>query len=1215
MHTQRILSVVFACLLVLTGLSFSWQNESAQAAFDSSDFLKTDGKLIRNQSGSGEEVTLRGTNVGGWLTQEDWMSPLGEFATDRSAWNVSASVNGSTAASAIDGDNSTTWNTGTDQQSGQWFQIDMGSAHLFNRIYVDAGTSPQDYPEAYQVLVSNDGTNWKNVASGSGSETNTVIRFTPQTAQYIRIEQTGSRSNWWSIAELNVFSDPVLHNGSFTATASATASGSSPSNALDGDVDTVWTSGEAQMDGQTFTIDLGENTPVSKVLFDAGPTTTQDYPRQYEVWGSQDGQNWTKYASDYGSSRIIHATFWWTEWMRYIRIEQTGSSSNWWSIADIAVYSEADFDQTGWNVTASQTASGSSPANVIDGDLSTRWSTGASQTNGQWIEVDMGANMTFNQVVLDTEKNSSDENDYPRQYILEVSDDGSQWTQVASGQGGRKATPINFSAVDARYFRITQTGSSGNWWSIGELDVYLNNDHYSLTTTLEDRFGEATAENLKTVHQDTWLQESDLDNIQDMGMNVIRLPIGWDEFMDEDGTWKSDPWSNIDWLVSEANERDMYVILDLHTVPGGGCPWGSCGRVGPNPNRFWTSSQYQDWVVEIWETIAARYQNNPAVAGYDLINEPLIDYSEDSADVTQKSDYYDRLYDAIRAVDPDHMIFIAAFFGWGNMAQPGDYGWNNVVYEIHPYDMPGGQDWNAQHSMVETELADAAEKLEDPNWNVPILYGEYSLYHYDDVWAKFMSGLNALHVSWTNWTYKVRGDHYEGTGGYWGLYNSNSNPIPVINSDSASTISSKLQAFSTNNFQPNTSFIDVVSRFTEGQPWMATVPLDQSGWSASASSTASGESPGNALDWDTSTRWATGESQTDGQWFQVDMGSKHVIDQVSFETGSSNKWDFPREYAIQVSNDGTNWTTVKSGQGWGHKQSIVFDLQYAQYVRVEQTGNAPEWWSIAEFHVYSEPTLDRSDWGATASSTDSETSTGAALDGDTGTRWSTGTAQTNGQWYQVDMGEMETFNQVLIDAGSSTSDYPRGYEIQVSKDGSNWTTVASGNGSGPSVLETFPVQQARYLQIVQTGTASSWWSIEELNVYGEAQHVRSGWSASASDTEQGGSAANALDNDRTTRWSTGTPQSVGQSFQVDMGSNQWFNHIVMDSASDTGDYARAFIVEVSQNGTDWTTVANGEGSGPIVSANFPIVEARYIRVTLTEGAGNWWSIAEFKAYE
>jgi len=44
-------------------------------------------------------------------------------------------------------------------------------------------------------------------------------------------------------------------------------------------------------------------------------------------------------------------------------------------------------------------------------------------------------------------------------------------------------------------------------------------------------------------------------------------------------------------------------------------------------------------------------------------------------------------------------------------------------------------------------------------------------------------------------------------------------------------------------------------------------------------------------------------------------------------------------------------------------------------------------------------------------------------------------------------------------------------------------------------------------------------------------------------------------------------------------------------------------------------VADGRGTGPVVEVNFPITEARYIRVTLTESSVQWWSIDEIRVFE
>src|SRR5260370_8104436 len=99
----------------------------------------------------------------------------------------------------------------------------------------------------------------------------------------------------------------------------------------------------------------------------------------------------------------------------------------------------------------------------------------------------------------------------------------------------------------------------------------------------------------------------------------------------------------------------------------------------------------------------------------------------------------------------------------------------------------------------------------------------------------------------------------------------------------------------------------------------------------------------------------------------------------------------------------------------------------------------------------------------------------------------------------------------MLESGATwAGDYPRGYQVQVSSDGTNWTTVTSGIGTGQSLLIQFQVQVARYLKIVQTGTSGNWWSIAELNVYGEQENSRSGFTSSASSTESAASPATSL---------------------------------------------------------------------------------------------------------
>jgi hypothetical protein len=76
----RLVRGLAAFLFSANAFFFPAAQQPARHALGSNDFLKTCGTNIRNQSGKGDKIYLRGTNAGGWLVQESWMCPT--FASD-----------------------------------------------------------------------------------------------------------------------------------------------------------------------------------------------------------------------------------------------------------------------------------------------------------------------------------------------------------------------------------------------------------------------------------------------------------------------------------------------------------------------------------------------------------------------------------------------------------------------------------------------------------------------------------------------------------------------------------------------------------------------------------------------------------------------------------------------------------------------------------------------------------------------------------------------------------------------------------------------------------------------------------------------------------------------------------------------------------------------------------------------------------------------------
>jgi glucosylceramidase len=103
--------------------------------------------------------------------------------------------------------------------------------------------------------------------------------------------------------------------------------------------------------------------------------------------------------------------------------------------------------------------------------------------------------------------------------------------------------------------------------------------------------------------------------------------------------------------------------------------------------------------------------------------------------------------------------------------------------------------------------------------------------------------------------------------------------------------------------------------------------------------------------------------------------------------------------------------------------------------------------------------------------------------GDASTRWSSGTAQAPGQYLQIDLGRLQHFRRVVVDAGDNLGDYLRSWQVQVSYDASSWRSIASGAGTGQLTTIDVPRTKARYLRIVSTGTAGNWASIADVRLY------------------------------------------------------------------------------------------------------------------------------------
>jgi len=104
------------------------------------------------------------------------------------------------------------------------------------------------------------------------------------------------------------------------------------------------------------------------------------------------------------------------------------------------------------------------------------------------------------------------------------------------------------------------------------------------------------------------------------------------------------------------------------------------------------------------------------------------------------------------------------------------------------------------------------------------------------------------------------------------------------------------------------------------------------------------------------------------------------------------------------------------------------------------------------------------------------------------------------------------------------------------------------------------------------------------------------------------------DQDGSTVWQSKAAQAPGQWVQVDLGKAQTFRSVALDSGGNAGDYARGYEVAVSKDGVSWQTVASGASTGQLTTVELRPTQARYVRVTSTGSAANWWSLADLRVY-
>jgi aryl-phospho-beta-D-glucosidase BglC (GH1 family) len=333
---------------------------------------------------------------------------------------------------------------------------------------------------------------------------------------------------------------------------------------------------------------------------------------------------------------------------------------------------------------------------------------------------------------------------------------------------------------------------------------------------LTARFGKDAVRDLYNIYWDSWITEIDFRNIAEAGLNCIRLPIYALNLMDDEGNWRLDDTGAIDlarieWAVNKAQKYGLYTILDLHGAPGSQNGAHHSGR--ENGTLLYSTPRYQEQLVVLWEALSTRFKGNASVAGYDLLNEPSEAFPARMG--LHVVNLYDRLYQTIRAIDPDHIIIMEAIWWWDTLPNPQEKNWENVVYSLHYYQWQNNEDFTVMKNSVDGWIEDAQEW--GLKYNVPHFIGEFTLFGNAESWSYGLQQFTETGSHWTTWSYKVMGHNN------WGMYNTaeqNNNVANVANidTDDLNTIKYKWSQWNTPEyFSPNPIVINAMQKVTIGR--------------------------------------------------------------------------------------------------------------------------------------------------------------------------------------------------------------------------------------------------------------------------------------------------------------------------------------------------------------------------------------------------------------
>ena len=819
--------------------------------------------------------------------------------------------------------------------------------------------------------------------------------------------------------------------------------------AFDGDENTYWQSEETQ--NEWISMFTGNNKHLASMNILWG----DNYASAYDVMVSQDGKNYEllkSVSNGDGKTETIELKGVYP----YIKIIMKDGNGNCFEIKEIT-FKASDSIALNKSVEASSTSTndpGNTKELVVDGNTSTRWSSLRNEDEN-WIMVDLGQYSEINAMSIQWESACSDD------YDIQVSSDKNNWITVKDSMatGSSLLDEYNFDEpVYGRYVRVSSHKSRTLKYgiSIYEISVYGSYKDEDIAAN-------------KNAFSST---------IKD-----LNLP-----------THAIDNKANTSWISSAAGDQWIYVELKgIYKISSMQVDWGN--NYAPN-----YEIQISD-DAQMWQTVKtiidgqggnenisdlgnqeARYVrlklNGSSGSSYQIIQWSVYGELVEAENLENialnktatASSVYNNVYTANRAID-------GSFENNGGNDQSRWVSNRNSNDEYIQIDLEANYDLTGVKLYWEGNGAKKYQILvseDGKTWQKVYLEengqpGIANIPFNETVTARYVKMLGiecASKYGYSLWEFEVYGKlHQEPV-------------VPEVNI--ALNKTSKASSEFTDPNDGNKTYQSLLA--FDGKGTNETVDGKQSRW--------------------VSLRTKDDPTAT-SQWIYVDLEADYDISKVVLNWEGNGA----KEYKVQISNDGQNWTDISHiTDGKGGIDELTYKNTTGRYVRmlgIEPGGIYG--YSLWEFEVYGEAVLEPENPNVNLALNKSSNASSEYVDSKDGnktyesslafdgkgtneivdgkqSRW-VSNRKSNDEWIYVDLQDIYNISKVILNWEGSGA---KKYKVQVSNDGQVWTDISDINdGDGGLDELSYKDVTGRYVRMLGIEVGSDYgYSLWEFEVYG-----------------------------------------------------------------------------------------------------------------------------------